>query len=320
MKDFSIILFSLLSIIKNHNLRILDDSIIDPKNCPDESKTINGHYCSYFNGTQIKDATEENCSKYSTYKCTNPKYDTKEECEKTYEWINGKCFKNDTDNTHEFLPKYKSKSSCEEESADWTMSSCIFYNISSGLIYENIKSSGEAGDKKDYFSEEVCKNLLNGAYTESGEKNGCYFDMSIELNEYFCDPKIEDKDECPENMNSELCRDSKGVENGTCSMGNIFGAGEKDNCKSLKKNYWKTGENEGFCYENQTLTKDSCDGTVRGKWEGEGAEWKEVPSECKKSNTASNDSKTNETNKQVNKSQFHSFKIIYLILSFIFII
>lgn len=311
MKNLLIILFSLLSITKNRNLRILDDSVVENNNCPDKSLTVSGYYCSYFDGTIIQASTQENCTNSNTFKCTNPKYETKEECEKTYEWIYGKCYENDKENSGDFLSNYKDKLSCEEKKADWTMTYCVFHSFSSGKIYEKLNSS-VVDNKEDYFSKDVCEDTLNGVYQKEGKEGkegiyGCYFSYGAKLNYYLCDSNNGQDEECPKTMNEEICKDLEGVEYGTCSINTIYGEGERENCISNSKYIWKTGENQSFCYENTSLTKDLCQKQVRGEWKEVYGEWKSIPEKC-----------TQNSNAQEEKSQFLQIKIIFMILLFIF--
>ena len=68
-------------------------------------------------------------------------------------------------------------------------------------------------------------------------------------------------------MNSGNCVKLGGNEYGECSIGNIFGEA-KDECINISKNEWKTGQNEGFCFEDLELKdKKSCEAKIRGKWE-----------------------------------------------------
>ena len=279
MKELLIILFSLLSIVKNQS----DDS---NENCPDKEDWVRKDGCYYYclssDGTPIQ-------------------YKSQEECEKTCEWINGRCKKNDTENIHTFLPKYKDKSTCEEEKADWVMTYCAFHSFSSGKIYEKLKNNKEIEEEDDYFNEEICVQILKGTYLPLDGQDSCFFNYGQKISDYLCDSDIIQDEECPQTMDSELCKDLNGIEYGTCSFNEIYGFGQKEYCKSLNKNYWKTGENESFCYEYPylNLTKDSCLEKVRGKW-------KEVPQQCIGADTQFH--------------SFHSVKIIFIILLFIFIV
>ena len=76
---------------------------------------------------------------------------------------------------------------------------------------------------------------------------------------------IGDNEDCPYTMDSENCEKLGGNEYGECSIGNIFGEA-KDECKNLSKNEWKTGKNESFCFEDLSLSKDSCVKNMRGEW------------------------------------------------------
>ena len=133
MKAILAVLLSLLSLI--HNL------VIEGPTCTwgwKEKGSNYYYYCEYFDGTKIKVSNEKDCLSSSTLKCSNPTYETKEECEKTFEWVEGKCYRNIKDKNSEFLYYFKDKQTCEEEKADWTMKYCSFQNFT-GNIYNQIK-------------------------------------------------------------------------------------------------------------------------------------------------------------------------------------
>ena len=103
-------------------------------------------------------------------------------------------------------------------------------------------------------------------------------------------------------MNSENCEKLGGSEYGQCSYNTNFGEYKSD-CLNTNKNVWKTDEG-GFCYDHLDIkNKTSCEATKRGKWETVYGIVRAFPRECKNC-----------------RSQYLSFKIILLILSFIFII
>ena len=301
MKTLLIIIFLLLSIIHIQDLRLLGDSSEEEVCC--EWLIDKKYYCSYFDGTIIKEtfSNAEECESKSTIKCSNLYYNTKEECEKSSEWVDGKCYDNDPENNNTFLETYKSETDCLKEKADWTMQYCAFRSFE-GKIYNQIDKDGSYNQSQFEY---ICKNILFGAYSKQGNEYPCFFTASQKLNKYFCkifyDNTGEDED-CPLTMNSEICVKLEGSEYGHCSYNTIFGEYKSD-CLNTNKHYWKTDEG-GFCYDHLDITdKTSCEATKRGKWGTVYGIVTEFTGECKSCG-----------------SQYLSFKIILLILSFIFII
>ena len=303
MKTFLIILFLLLSIIHNHDLVTLRDYYEEEEDICCDWLIDNKYYCSYFDDTIIieKMSTKEDCTSKSTIKCSNLYYNTKEECEKSSQWIEGRCYNNDPENVHAFLPTYKSEAECLEEKADWTMQYCAFRTFK-GAIYNQINKDSSSYDDSQF--ENICKNTLNGAYSKQGNEYPCFFAVSQKLNKYFCKivfANIGEDEDCPLTMDSENCATLGGSEYGQCSHNTIFGEYKSD-CLKINKHEWKT--EEGFCYDHLEITdKTSCEAKKRGNWETVYGIVRDFPGEC------------------VNcRSQYLSFKIILLILSFIFII
>ena len=267
MKVLLIILFTLLSLIHNLNLGSI---------CLKGIKEFTYYYCKYSDGQNsdpfilIPKFETNPCS---ISKCSNSKYNTRTECEKSFEWIEGKCYRNIKDKDSEFLPSFKNKQTCEEEKADWTMNYCSFQSFR-GNIYNQIKNDlgydNEKYDQSKHFTKEICEEILNGNFLKLNGEDRCFFKKTQKLNEYFCNiinNNIGYNEDCPYTMDSEKCEKLGGIEYGVCSIGNIFGEA-KDECQNLSKNEWKTGKNEAFCFEDLKLnTKELCSASPRGEWE-----------------------------------------------------
>ena len=264
METFLIILFALISLIQN--LTLMPGPL-----CYCTWKENNDYYyCAFSDGTRIKATSEYVCNNSFTFKCTNNYFKTKEECEKSYEWVEGKCYRNIKDKDSLFLWGYKNEQDCEKQKADWTMKYCSFKNFT-GNIYNQIKNvkgyDNEQYDQTNNFTKDICEGVLNGNFGRLNGEKRCFFKNGQTLNKYFCRiifANIDEDEICPLTMDSEECEKLGGNEYGECSIGNVFGEA-KDECKNLSKNKWK--KEEGFCYDNLELKdKKSCEDSKRGEW------------------------------------------------------